>query len=630
MLVQNVRYAWASAWYSSFKAKQEGRTLQQDEWMNWYTTAAVILTKPQDYRKVADYVWELAELAYTVPSDPLMRFLGGVLLCSVMHREGAQHAPKTIIPELERLLPIVLQPGNHVSMREGKTAWRVAIDEKPYFVFKQVTAQDAHLLETVHEVAQDPTASHWRIATSKVNMHDPSEVAHIDDVVTQVKGDERHQHDTRVWCVKPVGVSLRIDGGDSVIAMEYAGGTLADRIAGNRWPPDQELAYMEIVEVLQRFHLIMTENAFKVDGRYYLTQHLVSYRTSPVLPEVDYAALVRRKLVGTPEQPRLGENQFLGMLMKDVGVIAAYLARGCLGVTVVDTDETNFTDEGLIDLNPRWGNVCWDLARLLYGGSYVLKQGIDRAAMRDHYMHTMTRTMIETSLISKEGEGQTFADVEKKLRFYFGLVETREQFIESLAASLKTVTPSTLPEYLVNALIAHSSYTAALDWDYCRGRDSWEDMICYTQASGILVAMGEVGSQWNQLQRCEEGTVEYLYMRNELGSAIGHSLALMYQQGFGELGGCWRAYLDESGKIPPELIQETTSPDLRGMMVPDLRTEIRMAPQIARQRREAVVKDLLAYDPDLPRLMLERGLMFMPTIFTTLETIAAASSAKGR
>ncbi len=562
--LQNTRFTWASAWYATLHAT-ETQPLDRREWNLWFTTVQNAALRSTEYRPVQNYLWELAKLAYSAPTDPQRKFLGGALYASFLARQNADHLVEKVSAELAELLPTILRPENHSYLRAGKTAWRVSSDEKPDFIFKSVSRQDARLLNSIHAIVQNPLASYWRMASFMVALEDP---ARVEATVEEVKKNQALEHLFRIECVKPAGVVIPTSEDNLVvIGMENAGENLADKIKAAADPAEKELLYLAAVQMLEKFHFLVTEHALLVGGQYYLTIHPLTYKDQPAVPRIDYTALVKEKILGKNGKSRLPQNVFFDLVLEDAQKLTAYLGLGCQGVAIVDADETNFAWDGIIDLNPRWGNMCWDIARLLYGGSYVLKRGLHKQGLRDYYASAMVRIAVETSMLSKEAGNRSFEEVQEELDKCFSQYQRREDFIESIRKQLYAITPSYLPDDIIEALASFTANGAAQDWDYCR-KDSMDTIIYNIQAAGILVGMSEVGSLWNRLQQYQKGTTDYDVTQQELQGAVEHSYTLMKLQGFSAMARYWEEYLRESKVVPSEPIPEDST--LRSVAIPNL------------------------------------------------------------
>ena len=580
---------WVEAWLVA--GNKEHIPPSPKQWLNWYTTAAKSLTSLGKDQRPSDYLWELASLCYELGHSDIEKFLGGVLYSTLLHREHAEARAKEIYPKIDYHIPTLFQPGMTIQMRSGKAAMRARIDTHPYFVFKIVSDEEAANLRAVYDVIQNPQSSHWRVASFQFGTTEPTE-NDLGKLVKAVKADKDLEDHFTLPCVRTSGIVFPFFQ-DVLIAMEYAGENLADEIGRAQTAAEKEALYERGLDQLRRFHLLVTENTIAVDGEPRISPNIATYADQPRLPHINYRDFLRKKIFGTDNPDplkrnrRLPENKLFPLVLQEAEPIFAYLDRRFLGVMVLDTDETNFAKDGLIDISPHWGNTCWDLARFLYDGSFLLKQDVDRTKLRDNYI---SRTIDKMMQMSQWHTGtKEWSFVEKELLKMYDSFPSREEFIRQLEPLLQGVTLCGM-----NVFVAHTICQSVMDWDYCRS-DSREVMRKTIQAAAILVTMGEVGSLWNYSHTLEEEGKEHQFICSlldtehdshkmseeqervgrELEHAVRDSCALMSQQGFGSLRVYWESYLQDTGVIPPQCFGESSLPSL--CMIPTLYDDVHHA-----------------------------------------------------
>lgn len=590
---------WLDAWWAAYHRAHDDVHPSTEHWLQWYNTAAKHLTSLAPTEKPSGHLWELAYLCYFLtPQDheTVERFLGGVLYSTLLHREGAEARAEEIYPSIDACIPELFIAGNSVPLRPGKGALRATIDTHPYFVFKAVSPDEARNLQAIYEVIKEPRSSYWRVASFKLNRERPEDFRSL---VEAVQSDPTLRDHFNLPCVRTSGIAFRFACGEqSFIAMEYAGTTLADEIQGVRNQEQKERLYRRGLDQLGRFHLLVTENTIPVQGEFRIAPNVATSHDQPVLPVADYRELLERKITGTvnhSQKPtRLPRNTLFPLVMAEAEPLIHYLTYQFLGVTVGDADETNFAHDGLIDVSPCWGNTCWDIARFLYGGSYVLKQDIDRARVRDQYIaDTIDRMMRMSEWFAAGVDPSRFQ--EEHFELYDGF-STRDEYMTCVRMMLEGITPPESHLRTREALIAHSLYQAAIDWEYCRS-NSAEEMRKTIQAAAILVGMAEVGSLWNQYQAIGEEIPERQWLcralgarddsnvlqeeqhrvRTELAYAVRDSCALMSGQGWGALRVYWEGYLQETRAIPADCFGESSLPS--SAMIPSLYDDVHRAIQ---------------------------------------------------
>jgi hypothetical protein len=329
--------------------------------------------------------------------------------------------------------------------------------------------------------------------------------------------------------------------------MHNAGRTLAQRLKGVSDKEGREKLCRDDLEKLAKFHLIVTENLTETGGVFYASPMMADYAVSPVVPVVDFRKLIERRVAGS-EGERLGDHDYLRLLSAEVHRLSTFLELGLRAAVMLDTDDTNITERGIIDLQKlSVGNMMYDVARFLYGPSWRLKGEVDRTHLRDHYISTITGWVSDTSVVHNT-DPHGFVEHRKEM----DKIKTWEKLRgESYGVFVQLgggIMPHAKPAF-VEAATLRSVNGMLMDW-YCDRPSSVGRMQEECQAAAILVTMGEVGALVRQLGLFSEGSDHYRETEYELRCAVHTSLALMHYQGFHELGRNWRTYLKGSGKIP--------------------------------------------------------------------------------
>ena len=560
------KMSWVKAWDSAIAR----RTPTFEEWHTWYELIHANLDDDRTYQNIKLYLWELAQLSYELPTDPVQKFLGGTIYHMIARKEGAKPVEKHLASALGTIAEEqnIFSAPHYTLIREGKKAGHFILDTNVRLIFKPATMEDAKLLDTVHSVVQEPSAMYWRLAAIDPRCRPGAQKEELKDVVEELKRNPKAMKLCELDCVRPAGVRIETSKGMH-IALLNAGKTLAEKVKEATTIDEKHRLYEGALNQLRKLHFVATENVIRVRQQHYLTPSAHLYDDYPVLPEFSLEKVIHRR-VGE----RLGITEKFRKLFMDVAQIQDFHQKSFYGVLHLDDDETNFAEQGLIDITPRWGPIAFDVARLLYGGSRQLKKGLDIKRLRDYYVDTLLEFGKKTNQLST---ALPWEKVQEENKQWY----SREQFMAYMMNHYVPITQMMqkekgmilMPEDIVEALASRTSSSATVDWDYSR-RESRQDLEEQIQTAGIIVTMGEVGSYTKQMTQFPKESQEWKYAREERALAVQASLTLMKYQGFQELHTNWRFYLEESGKISEEEIKYVPH-EFKGILIPDLKEKVR-------------------------------------------------------
>ena len=375
-----------------------------------------------------------------------------------------------------------------------------------------------------------------------------------------------HKHYFEIPCVKLGGLVLELPGDARVLTMHNEGKTVAEQLDAASDFDTQLQICRDALTMLSKFHLMITENLVHSAGRWYPAPGMQGYVGRPPIPVIDYRKQLDRRIAGTRDAPRFPRNAFLEDVLDETEDIAAFLRRGCVGAVVLDANDANITERGVIDVAKfSIANFFYDVACFLYGNSFARKKNLDIASLRTHYISTLTGIVSETHIAHNDTHGGSFDQICQEYRKW----RTRDEFLAAHTSAYEEMMRAVHKQAstaFIEAQCSHSLIDLVMSWDCCQPNAA-ERMVEYCQAAAIFVAMGETGSLLHQVSSASSSQREYL--EQELQYAVSNSLALMREQGFVALSGKWRTYLALSGKIPDASLHEDSvlSSDI---FIPDL------------------------------------------------------------
>ena len=573
----HIKLAWARSWREVSVDTADG-FLSEEQWDEAYGVVLGTMGTPALYDVTKDFIWELAELNYHHAPDKVRRLLGGTLFTTILDIEDAEDIKEEVALSLSPLVADddLFTPQYFNRFHPSREAGCFHVDTGNWFVFKRTTSREADALLAVNKIMKDPAATEWRLAARYDEYFRSKEVqagmspGGLAQMMRSYGDDPALQAWFDLPCVKDTGLVIQGEDDSCLITMHNAGRTLAQRLKEVGDKEGREKLCRDDLEKLAKFHLIVTENLTETGGVFYASPMMADYAISPVVPLVDFRKLIERRVVGSGGE-RLGDNGYLRLLSSEVHRLSTFLELGLRAAVMLDTDDTNITERGIIDLQKLGvGNMMYDVARFLYGPSWRLKGDVDRAMLRDHYISTLTSWVSDTSVVHN-----TDPDGFVKHRKEMDKIKTWEKLRKNAYAMFVQLGDGIMPHAkpaFVEAATLRSVNGMLMDW-YCDRPSSVGRMREECQAAAILVTMGEVGALVRQLRLFSEGSDHYRETEYELRSAVHTSLTLMHYQGFHALGKNWRTYLKGSGKIPNSYLVDDPM-HLGGCLIGDLSTRI--------------------------------------------------------
>lgn len=575
----NVRYnklAWGRAWNA---LPHEHAVLTSEHWDEAYgIVLGTVGWTSALYEATKDYLDELAELTYRHAPDNVRTLLGGTLYATLLDAKKANVLKEDVAKELEPLVQddSLFTDEHFERFHPAKEAGCFHVDRGHWFVFKKTITKEAEAHRAIAGIMKDPAATTWRIAARydpwfsdpQVKARTPTGEVHT--MMQSYAENPELQHWFELPCVKDAGVVVQGEGDTRVIAMHNTGKTLAEQLQEANTREERETLCGRALEMLAKYHLIVTENLSEVNGIFYASPWIVDYEVCPVIPRLNYQTLIERRVAGIHGE-RLGKGPFYDDILVEVERIGAFLELGIPAAILTDVDDTNIAEVGIIDLEKQaLGNRMYDVARFLFGGSWRLKKDINRAMLRDQYIATLSRWVNDTSVVHNVMPGQ-FEDHRQKFAELKSPRKMREfayQFFEPFS---REFSPQATPAF-IEALTLRSVHALLMEW-YCYRPGAETRLQEECQAAAIIATMGETGALAYQCEALQKGTQAHEHARTELAYMVQHSFALMYYQGFESFAWKWKEYLKQSGKIPEEMFKDDPTP-LAGTLLPNLSTRI--------------------------------------------------------
>ncbi len=556
---QSCLFGWAHVW----NLVSQKETLSPENWQRLYHAVTITMLSPGLYHDMPLHSWELAELSYTSAPDPIRKLLGGLLYAKVLEVEGVQALKKPVVAALEKMLAEedLFSSDRFVRFYPQKDAGYFVEDTEHYFVFKRTTQQEVDALSGIAAIMVEPSMTYFRVAaryssrfaSSRGSPDIPRSRAEFQALLDEAKMNPAHKHYFEIPCVKLGGLVLELPGDARVLTMHNEGKTVAEQLDAALSPEIKMEICRDALTMLSKFHLMITENLVCSAGKWYPAPQFQGYVGRPSIPVVDYRKHLDRRIAGTTETPRFPRNSFLEDVLDATDDIATFLRRGCVGAVVLDTNDANITERGLIDVAKfSIANFLYDVACFLYGNSFTRKKDLDLGVLREHYISTLTGIVSETHIAHNDTHGGTFEEVCREYRRW----KTRDEMFfahkPAYEAMMRAAHPRASASF-IEAQCSHTLLDLVMSWDCCQPNAA-ERMREYCQAAAIFVAMGETGSLLHQVSFASSPQREFL--EQELQYVVANSLALMREQGFVDLTGKWRMYLALSGKIPDAYIQQ--------------------------------------------------------------------------
>ena len=574
MTRQACLFSWAHVW----RLVLRNEILSPPDWERLYYSITTVMTTPGLYQDLPFHSWELAERSYVSAPDPVRKLLGGLLYAKVLEVEGVQALKNPMIAELGALLAAndVFASPSFIRFDPHKDVGYFAEDPTRSFVFKRTTQQEVDALSGIASIMMEPTMTYYRLASrysSQFSFQEgqiPRSGAAFDVLLADAKTNPMFKRYFEIPCVKLGGLVLKLLDNTYVLSMHHEGKTLSEQLDTTSDTTVKMDLCRDALTMLSKFHLIITENLVCYGDNWYPSAGFHGYKGLHPIPQIKYGQLLERRITGTKEVPRFPKNSLLEAVLAETEAIGAFLAHGCLGAVVIDANDSNITEHGIIDVAKfSIANFYYDVACFLYGNSFARKKDLDLAALREYYIATFIEIVSETNVLRN---GQSEENFEINCRDY-ALWRTRDEFLaahtEGYHAMMRTAQPRASSAF-IEAQCSRSLIDLTLTWDFCQPHAA-ERMREYCQAAAIVMSMGEVGSLLHQYSYSSSDRKDFL--EKELQYAVVNSLALMRQQGFMDLSEKWFVYLAVSGKLPDSYFkQETLLP--KDIFIPDLAVRV--------------------------------------------------------
>lgn len=520
VVANDIRITWGITRY----ALSRGAAIETNTLECWW---AALQQHDPVYAQTKDYLRELAELRYAY-AEREIKFWWGLIYAICLARERDEEKKSVIEKELGGLAEStgIFEGCAFIPLRDGKKAGRLSVDGLAAIVLKPTTQYEVNMVRAVRTIAACPMATGVRMAMYHHHLWTGDRLsaenmpAMIDDVMTDPL---LHEH-FDVPRAPDYDVIIPLSGGRHVIALENIGPAVAEMLATD--PARREDHCRRALDVLRRFHHLMTENLVFVKGTAYAAPQVDDFKHKSVIPPLNYEQLIRRRVEGSGCL-RLGGGNAFEKLIPDVQRIGAFLDIACVGVIVVDTDDSNIGNR-IIDLEKvALGNWMYDVARFLYGPSWTAKDGVNRAALRDEYITNFQREVVRTEFIPSPLLTNLTLGA---LSHMFSHWEDRHEFV---AFSKPIWEKETRKRYgndynddIVEAVSSLTTNTSLLAWSCVRSYAA-HYMVHACQAAAILALMGEVGALSHQLQVSGQGALDCQPMSAELEIAVQNSHAFM-------------------------------------------------------------------------------------------------------
>lgn len=565
-------FGWAHVWHLVSQSER----LTPADWELLYYTVTTTMLSSGLYQEIPLHSWELAELSYAYAPDPVRKLLGGLLYAKVLEVEGLQALKKPVVAELEALLAVhdIFASPSFVRFDPHKDAGYFVEDTSRFFVFKRTTQQEVDALSGIASIMINPTMTYYRVAAryspSFSSQMDASQIPRSDQEFHALLDGAKMNPEFRKYfelpCVKLGGLVLELPENVRVLSMHNEGRTVAEQLAV---APDTDTKMQicrEALTMLSKFHLMITENLVYYGKKWYPSGGFHGYRGISPVPQITYRALLERRIVGTIETPRFPQNAFLEDVLDATDDISAFLQRGCVGAVVLDANDTNITEHGIIDVAKfSIANFLYDVACFLYGNSFTRKKDLDLRALCEDYITTVIGIVSETNIGRNGRSSHDFVALCEDYKQWRTRNELLAAHKYAYEERMRVAQPRAAAAF-IEAQCSHSLLDLVMSWDCCQ-QNAAERMREYCQAAAIFVTMGEVGSLLQQASHASSSRKEFL--EAELAYAVANSLALMRQQGFTDLSAKWRTYLALSGKIPDAYLQQDSLlPE--NIFIPDL------------------------------------------------------------
>ncbi len=565
-------FGWAHVW--NLVSRTE--TLSPANWEHLYYAVTTTMLTPSLYQDISLHSWELAELSYTHAPDPIRKLLGGLLYAKIIEVEGVQALKKPVVATLEKILATedLFSSPSFVRFDPQKDAGYFVEDTQRSFVFKRTTQQEVDALSGIASIMINPTMTYYRVAarysssfSSQRGAPDiPRSYDEFHALLDEAKINPAFKKYFEIPCVKLGGLVLELPGDARVLSMHNEGKTLAEQLdAASDINVKMEMC-RDALTMLSKFHLMITENLVHYEGKWYPSGGFHGYKGISPIPQITYRALLERRIVGTTAFPRFPRNAFLEDVLDQTDDLATFLVRGCVGAVVLDANDSNITEHGIIDVAKfSIANFFYDVACFLFGNSFSRKKDLDLHLLREHYISTLVGVVSETHIAHNDTQGGSFEEVCYEYRRW----RTRDELLAAHKPAYEAMMRPTHPRASASFIEAQSSHTLldlVMNWDCCQPSAA-ERMREYCQTAAIFVTMGETGSLLHQVSSAPPSQKEFL--EQELQYAVANSLALMREQGFTDLAGKWRSYLALSRRIPDTLLGEDSLLS-ENMFIPNL------------------------------------------------------------